>query len=347
MKKIITILLSIIMALSLLPMTAYAEDISISYDQIENDMLDYSVFDSIIKLANAVDSKQYTDESYNALMASIVERDTLLTQQDIDDAAREIAVMYASLEKKSVTINLYSSNSHEKTTHKAYTASYGDTVELEVESDELVYKWVISTDEGTSKLDVTSNELTIMATSDIDVIAFSKPTPESAERTKAIRFLAFNGALCNVVYTEDVNNFDMPDAPELPFYEFVEWQKIDDTTYQASYICENMCDGVNHKLLATTVPPTCTAYGYVLFTCDCGVSYKAEYSDATGHSYNDEKVCTICGNIDTEFYEDEDSANTPSTDVTVPTTTPSIPENKNPETPGIDEGGYSNMVIMP
>lgn len=44
-------------------------------------------------------------------------------------------------------------------------------------------------------------------------------------------------------------------------------------------------DNHNHNYTATVTEPTCTEQGYTTYTCECGESYKDNYTDALGHDY--------------------------------------------------------------
>jgi LPXTG-motif cell wall-anchored protein len=47
-------------------------------------------------------------------------------------------------------------------------------------------------------------------------------------------------------------------------------------------------DGMHfHDYTASTTAPTCTEKGYTTYTCACGDSYVADYTDPTGHSFTD------------------------------------------------------------
>lgn len=52
--------------------------------------------------------------------------------------------------------------------------------------------------------------------------------------------------------------------------------------------------GHEHSYTSVVTKPTCTEQGYTTYTCECGYSYKDDYTDATGHHYED-GVCTECG----------------------------------------------------
>ena len=53
---------------------------------------------------------------------------------------------------------------------------------------------------------------------------------------------------------------------------------------------------VAHSYTATTIPATCTTYGYTVYVCKCGDTYSDSYTN-TSHNYSNYK-CTICGTID-------------------------------------------------
>ena len=46
----------------------------------------------------------------------------------------------------------------------------------------------------------------------------------------------------------------------------------------------------NHAYVTQVTAPTCTAWGYTMYTCECGDSYVGDYVEALGHSYDDGRV---------------------------------------------------------
>ena len=53
-------------------------------------------------------------------------------------------------------------------------------------------------------------------------------------------------------------------------------------------------DGHSHSYATSVTVPTCTEQGYSTYTCPCGNSYVADYTDAAGHDYQD-GACSDCG----------------------------------------------------
>ena len=51
-----------------------------------------------------------------------------------------------------------------------------------------------------------------------------------------------------------------------------------------------------HEYITAVTEPTCTARGYTTYTCGCGSSYVADYTDPLNHDF-DGTVCTRCGYI--------------------------------------------------
>ena len=52
----------------------------------------------------------------------------------------------------------------------------------------------------------------------------------------------------------------------------------------------------DHNYTTSVTAPTCTAQGYTTHTCSvCGDSYNDTFTAATGHTYNANGVCTVCG----------------------------------------------------
>lgn len=332
MKKIISVLLALVMTFAFAPMTTYAEDI------------DFSAFDSIVALVNEVDKTPYTDDSYNALMASIVDRDSLNDQDSIDAATKVIATAYANLQKKTFSVEFFVIDSQDDIEYEKLSYQYGDIAELNVESEEYAYKWVASIGDNDTKLGVVGNSLSIAITGDVTITAFTDVAPEIKEQTYQIKFMAANGKIAGYAYTTDVNNFVAPEAPAVPFYEFDSWEKIDDYTYQAKYILVAFCDGTRHTFAMTIVKPTCTAYGYLIFECECGEAYYTDYVKPIGHNFSDDSHYCVNGcRTSNESYEDEE----PSNNDVSPSNPSDEPSTDEPLTPGIDEGGYSNTVIKP
>ena len=52
-----------------------------------------------------------------------------------------------------------------------------------------------------------------------------------------------------------------------------------------------------HSYEAVVTEPTCTEGGYTTYTCECGESYVADYTEALGHDFVD-GVCTRCGEVE-------------------------------------------------
>lgn len=58
-----------------------------------------------------------------------------------------------------------------------------------------------------------------------------------------------------------------------------------------------------HKYATETVEPTCTAMGYTINICDCGYSYKFDYTDAYGHGMEPtETVAPTCSALGYTLY---------------------------------------------
>lgn len=73
-----------------------------------------------------------------------------------------------------------------------------------------------------------------------------------------------------------------------------------------TYTCENCGHNYTetipmnkHNFTLALVSPTCTEQGYTLYTCDCGYSYKDNFTDPIGHDYkvfeHKDSTCTMEG----------------------------------------------------
>lgn len=354
MKKIISILLAVIMAFSMMPLTALADEVEISSDSIfETEEitfgLDYSAYNAAIELVETLDPTPYTEESFQALLNSVEPKDSLNDQTSINNATAKITTAYTNLVKKSIAVNFFVVDSKDNLVQKKLTFAYGEVAKLEVtETEEVATKWLLSTDEADTKLDVVGNSYSFVAKENVTVTAFTDVKAEDVEQVKVVKFLAINGKVVDIVYTTDVDSVEMPEGPQVPFYTFLEWEKLDDVTFQAKYEFNPLCDGENHTFYLETINPGCETVGYLIFCCECGEAYSTEYVRPTGHRYEDgEEYCLNgCGKqrplSDEELeHSTPDEPSAPSE----PTTKPTEPE-KNSEY-GFDEGGYNNVVIMP
>ena len=52
-----------------------------------------------------------------------------------------------------------------------------------------------------------------------------------------------------------------------------------------------------HSYSAVVTPPTCSERGYTTYTCACGYSYVANYTNIVPHNYSN-YICTMCGEVD-------------------------------------------------
>ena len=106
------------------------------------------------------------------------------------------------------------------------------------------------------------------------------------------------------------------------------------TEPQICKVCETVLElpkGHNHT--ANIVEPTCTQMGYTVYTCDCGDTYTADYTDKAEHSYESEvtePTCTAhgfttyrCTECDDEYISDytEKKAHAYLAEITNPTCT--------------------------
>lgn len=81
-----------------------------------------------------------------------------------------------------------------------------------------------------------------------------------------------------------------------------------------------------HSYTATVTPPTCTEKGYTTYTCGCGETYHDNETPAIGHNYGRwvvmqeatemhtglrERVCSVCGNTQSETIPRLDPADVP------------------------------------
>lgn len=118
-------------------------------------------------------------------------------------------------------------------------------------------------------------------------------------------FTTYTCSVCADSYVED--------HKEAAGHSWSEWEVVKSPTTEEEGLRERKCKNCDeaesesipkldeqhhHGYVATIVSPTCTDGGYTLFTCECGDSYKEDYTDALGHSYMKkvtEATCTTGG----------------------------------------------------
>ena len=67
------------------------------------------------------------------------------------------------------------------------------------------------------------------------------------------------------------------------------------TEPQICLVCETVLElPLGHSHSEEVIEPTCTAMGYTIFTCECGDSYMADYTDKIDHDYDEEVTEPTC-----------------------------------------------------
>lgn len=350
MKKIISVLLAVMMVLAMAPISAMADNATVDNDVVFDDVsvssVDYSAYNSIVELVEALDEKEYTADSIANIKSKVVNKDSLKTQEQINAAVTEIAIAYAQLEKNSFSVSFIIINSKGERETEKHTYFYGDTASFNVDNGEELYKWTVSDIEGDTKINTSENDFSLVIDKACTVIAYTDTKPEEKHKLQQIKFLSFNGKLIDIEYVESLDELEMPEAPALPFYYFSEWVQLNDNTYQAKYLSETICDGQHHRFTTMVAKAGCETVGYVIFQCSCGEAYGTDYSSPVGHQFDhiNQYCLNGCGKLNPNMVDESSEPTEPSD--SQETTTPAKPEADNKEY-GFDEGGYNNMVIAP
>ncbi|MGN1328261.1 MAG: fibronectin type III domain-containing protein [Eubacterium sp.] len=99
-----------------------------------------------------------------------------------------------------------------------------------------------------------------------------------------------------------------------------EWKNISIGTYNA-YLTDATIhynvNGEHNYGLAETINPTCENQGEIIYRCPCGYE-KKESIPATGHNFQDNKYCSVCGAANPNYKEPTAPVTTP-TETTAPT----------------------------
>lgn len=80
-------------------------------------------------------------------------------------------------------------------------------------------------------------------------------------------------------------------------HDWGEWKFDGKNTHTRTCVRDTLhTESESCKYADTVTDPTCEDKGYTSFKCEvCGYSYKDNYIDAKGHEYDEEHICTVCG----------------------------------------------------
>lgn len=207
----------------------------------ENDMyvltnLDYTAYRAAVKVAKSIDRSVYTDASLAALDDTIVAEYTLNTQQDIDSATSLVETRYAELVYKSYNVTFIIEKGNGETESDTQSHSYNDEITLDVSYiDEDVYKWTVDQLGSVKKLPTDAKKVTLVVKGDTTVTVYTKEDVSVAEGLTKITYLSHKDKTIGIDYVSDIDDSTPPETPEIPFYDFTGWVKVDDTTFKATY----------------------------------------------------------------------------------------------------------------
>lgn len=205
------------------------------YTRLDKTAYNKAVDEAMLIFANA-DGK-YTSESvkaYKAVVdAAMDEGDAADTQAKIDVATSKILSAKSLLAKANVTITFIVQNDDTDTdTKETKTVAWGETVELDSHSSK-VSKWTVDVNGTTSVAANAESVYSHVATEDATIIAYvSNEESETVQYSKVV-FYGKNNAIVGIVYVPadgtPVTTSSLFTAPEVPFYNFLGWDKADIT----------------------------------------------------------------------------------------------------------------------
>lgn len=199
--------------------------------------LDYTAYRAAVKAANSIDRSIYTDASLSSLDATILPEYALNTQDEVNSATADIETKLAELQYKTydVAFSVENTTTGDVTT-QTYQYKYGEIATIDasdVEGD--VYKWTIA-DSTTKILPTDKKTVSFVVRGATDVNLYVKDCKSESSALTKITYVSNKNVTVAIDYVENKDNItSTPDAPDIPFYNFVRWDRVDDTTYKAVY----------------------------------------------------------------------------------------------------------------
>lgn len=287
--------------------------------------LDYSAFDAVIVTAGAVNREAYKNTDLDALDALVAsyDRAAFADQAEIDAAADAIQTAINALTLKTFSVVVYVNG--EVWTDDVY--SYGDTAIADITSftECDVQKWVVEKNDVDTLIPTNEKVVSIIVNADMVINAYTqaKPAVEDVPEGKLLRkysFLSKAGAVVDFkyAYVDEIDCMAMPEAPEVPFYDFVAWNQTDERTFVAVYepkAQKNMCQIIaGEGILVNGYANITVQYDDVVRVTKNAAGKVALANDAEGNDIitylNDEASfhCPMTARVYVVLVEDTDAA---------------------------------------
>jgi hypothetical protein len=178
---------------------------------------------------------KYTEDSLATLQDVLAQAETdfanATTVAEADVITAAITTATTKLEEKTKTYNVtfkVVKDEDDATTTEKTGVAYGTTLDLEAGEDGYtVYKWNVSTANGTAQLAGSETAISYVVTADATITVYltSDPSEEEAVSKTKVTVLDRRGNLAEVRYVDEYNQADFT-AADVSFYEFTSWKEV-------------------------------------------------------------------------------------------------------------------------
>lgn len=202
---------------------------------------DFSAYNNAagVEYQNISNQRELYDEDsfseYDAAVKSAASnRNSVRSQNDIDDITFDILYAKTELKKKTgtVTLTVYDQNDKEITgAGNTYNNNYGDEITIKPATAQNVYKYVIEKDGTTSEI-YGQQSISYVVTGDATVKAYCNKAQSADEKYTKVTFLV-GGKISDIKYVKAGETLDTSKANKLqfPFFTTGKW---DQTSVQGS-----------------------------------------------------------------------------------------------------------------
>lgn len=218
------------------------QNATIHYNYVTDVPVDTTAYDDALAEANAIMSAPDYATKYlassrtayeNAVNAAI--KDDFASQEEVDSAASAIISAKSLLTYSQSTVEFYIVDENGNITNQiSETLSYGDALTLNagdyISDSDQITKWVAISGVNSyeSKIATSQRSYTMVVTKPVKIYAhYVTISSEPTVKYSRITFISKNGAVVDVKYLKQGETLDTStvQAPVIPFYEFIGWNK--------------------------------------------------------------------------------------------------------------------------
>ena len=143
-----------------------------------------------------------------------------------------------------------------------------------------------------------------------ETVIVSIPIPENYDASKCVVYWLKDDGTTELMQSTVFGGYIHFQTDHFSYYALVElheheYEVLEEVKENCTengyirYICKcndtytDIRTATGHCYNLVITPPTCTEQGYTTYTCECGYSYKGDYKNANGHSFNG-SACSNC-----------------------------------------------------